>query len=53
MSSTTTVAPRRRMSAGRWFTELGWRHVVGVVFVIYAVFRSCTSSPRRSPRAGR
>ncbi|WP_029253658.1 sugar ABC transporter permease [Paraoerskovia marina] len=38
MSSTTTVAPRRRMSAGRWFTELGWRHVVGVVFVIYAVF---------------
>ncbi|MFC8599257.1 sugar ABC transporter permease [Isoptericola sp. NPDC057191] len=26
------------MSAGRWARELGWRHVVGVVAVLYAVF---------------
>ncbi|PFG43601.1 carbohydrate ABC transporter membrane protein 2 (CUT1 family) [Isoptericola jiangsuensis] len=32
------VSPRRRRSAGRWFAEVGWRHVVGVVFVVYAVF---------------
>ncbi|WP_418276558.1 sugar ABC transporter permease [Isoptericola jiangsuensis] len=30
-------APRRR-TARRWFTDVGWRHVVGVVFVVYAVF---------------
>ncbi|WP_402469369.1 sugar ABC transporter permease [Isoptericola aurantiacus] len=30
-------APRRR-TAGRWFAEDGWRHLVGVVFVVYAVF---------------
>jgi arabinogalactan oligomer/maltooligosaccharide transport system permease protein len=29
---------RRRMSARRWFTEIGWRHVVGVVAVVYAAF---------------
>ncbi|XXM85217.1 sugar ABC transporter permease [Cellulosimicrobium sp. PMB13] len=26
------------MKPGRWFTELGWRHVVGVVAVVYAAF---------------
>ncbi|MCK0117461.1 sugar ABC transporter permease [Isoptericola sp. S6320L] len=31
-------APARRRSAGRWFTDTGWRHVVGVVFIVYAVF---------------
>lgn len=29
---------RHRMSARRWFTELGWRHVVGVIAVVYAAF---------------
>ncbi|OLT54012.1 sugar ABC transporter permease [Cellulosimicrobium sp. CUA-896] len=29
---------RRRRSPGRWFSELGWRHVVGVVAVVYAAF---------------
>ncbi|MGF0117220.1 sugar ABC transporter permease [Promicromonospora sp. Marseille-Q5078] len=29
---------RHRMSPGRWARELGWRHVVGVVAVLYAVF---------------
>ncbi|MFV2143278.1 sugar ABC transporter permease [Isoptericola sp. G70] len=32
------AASRRRQPAGRWFAETGWRHVVGVVFVVYAVF---------------
>jgi len=32
------LAPRNRMSARRWFTELGWRHLVGVVGVVYAAF---------------
>ncbi|WP_261765361.1 sugar ABC transporter permease [Actinotalea fermentans] len=26
------------MSTRRWFTEIGWRHVVGVVAVVYAAF---------------
>ncbi|MDO8145313.1 MULTISPECIES: sugar ABC transporter permease [unclassified Isoptericola] len=34
----TPSTPTRRRTAGRWFTELGWRHVVGVVFVVYAAF---------------
>jgi arabinogalactan oligomer/maltooligosaccharide transport system permease protein len=44
---TTTTLPsttrppqelRTRMSAGRWARELGWRHVVGVLAVIFAAF---------------
>jgi len=31
------AAPRNRMSARR-FTEIGWRHVVGIVAVVYAAF---------------
>lgn len=29
---------RHRMRPGRWARELGWRHVVGVLAVLYAVF---------------
>jgi len=29
---------RNRMGARRWLTEIGWRHVVGVVAVVYAAF---------------
>jgi arabinogalactan oligomer/maltooligosaccharide transport system permease protein len=29
---------RHRMKPGRWFTELGWRHLVGVIAVVYAAF---------------
>jgi arabinogalactan oligomer/maltooligosaccharide transport system permease protein len=35
---TGSAVERRRMRPGRWFTELGWRHVVGVVAVVYAAF---------------
>ncbi|GHH66935.1 sugar ABC transporter permease [Promicromonospora soli] len=28
----------RRPSAGRWFSEIGWRHLVGVLAVAYAGF---------------
>lgn len=31
-------APRVRMSPGRWFREIGWRHLVGVVAVLWALF---------------
>jgi arabinogalactan oligomer / maltooligosaccharide transport system permease protein len=31
-------ADRRRRSPGRWFSELGWRHLVGLVAVVYAGF---------------
>ena len=29
---------RKRMSGARWFAELGWRHIVAVVAVLFAVF---------------
>lgn len=29
--------PRVRLSPGRWFTEIGWRHLVGVIAVIFAL----------------
>lgn len=31
-------APSRRPTAGRWFSDLGWRHLVGVLAVAYAGF---------------
>ena len=36
MSSTTAsrAESRHRMPAGRWFAEIGWRHVVGVLAAI-------------------
>jgi arabinogalactan oligomer/maltooligosaccharide transport system permease protein len=38
----TTTQPsselRSRMPAGRWARELGWRHLVGVLAVLFAVF---------------
>ncbi len=44
-STTPTVAAGRpvppapnRVGAGRWFTELGWRHLIGIAFVVYAAF---------------
>jgi arabinogalactan oligomer / maltooligosaccharide transport system permease protein len=37
MSTTTLPAPARR-SFGAWFKDKGWRHLVGVVVTIFAVF---------------
>ena len=31
-------APKVRMSTGRWFREIGWRHLVGVIAVVWALF---------------
>ena len=31
-------APKVKMSFGRWFREIGWRHVVGVLAVLWALF---------------
>jgi arabinogalactan oligomer/maltooligosaccharide transport system permease protein len=32
------VVAKRKMSRKRWFVEIGWRHVVGVLAVIFAAF---------------
>lgn len=34
----TTVTAQRRMPFGRWMAEVGWRHVVGILAVAFAVF---------------
>ena len=36
--SSGPVSDRVRMKPGRWFSELGWRHLVGVVAVVFAAF---------------
>ncbi|MCS6712544.1 sugar ABC transporter permease [Brachybacterium sp. EF45031] len=35
---TSTTPSRRRMPVGRWFAEIGWRHLVGLAAVAFAVF---------------
>jgi arabinogalactan oligomer/maltooligosaccharide transport system permease protein len=30
--------PRTRMTSGRWWREIGWRHAVGVVALVWALF---------------
>jgi len=37
-TSTPVVVTRNRMSRRRWIAEIGWRHVVGVIAVVYAGF---------------
>ncbi len=32
------VPPRRPFNFGRWFRATGWRHVVGIVMVVFALF---------------
>ncbi len=31
-------APARRRSFGKWFRETGWRHLVGIVMVVFSLF---------------
>ncbi len=35
---TPVVVTRNRMGRRRWIAEIGWRHVVGVIAVVYAAF---------------
>ena len=37
-SSGAAPAAENRMSFSRWFREIGWRHVVGVVALVFAAF---------------
>lgn len=40
-NGTAPVTPKGQkhtMSFGRWFAEIGWRHIVGIAAVIFAVF---------------
>lgn len=32
------VIPTRKRTFGRWFRETGWRHIVGIVVVLFSVF---------------
>lgn len=36
--ASTTVVSENRMPFGRWFREIGWRHVVGVLALLFAAF---------------
>src|SRR5687767_605339 len=36
--SDADAAPRVKMSFSRWFRELGWRYVIGVLAVLWALF---------------
>jgi len=40
MSTTTEVSPAKepKMSAGRWFRIVGWRHLIMVLAVLFALF---------------
>lgn len=38
MSTVTAPRATSRQSFGRWFTQLGWRHIVGVLALIFALF---------------
>lgn len=33
-----TLAPQVKLKGARWWREVGWRHVVGLVAVVFAVF---------------
>lgn len=35
---TAVPLPQRRRSFGKWFREVGWRHVVGLVAVAFSIF---------------
>ncbi|WP_448072349.1 sugar ABC transporter permease [Georgenia yuyongxinii] len=37
-SDTQHVVTENRMTRRRWFSEIGWRHVIGVLAVVYAGF---------------
>lgn len=37
-STTGADAPENRMSFGRWLREIGWRHLVGVLALVFAAF---------------
>ena len=34
----STVGAQHKMPFGRWFAEIGWRHLVGIVTVAFALF---------------
>ncbi|MBF0686933.1 MAG: sugar ABC transporter permease [Cellulomonas sp.] len=41
VTTSSSAAPRpdeHRMPRRRWFAELGWRHLVGIVAIVYALF---------------
>lgn len=37
-AQTTTHVRQPRLGAGRWWREVGWRHVVGAVMVVFSLF---------------
>lgn len=37
-STTQHRVPENKISKKRWFSDIGWRHIVGVIAVVYAAF---------------
>ena len=37
-TETRVIASKRRRSPGRWFITTGWRHLVGIAILLFAVF---------------
>ena len=44
---TPYVPPRKPFKFGRWFRATGWRHIVGIVMVVFALFPIVFVSRRR------
>jgi arabinogalactan oligomer / maltooligosaccharide transport system permease protein len=38
VTAVPTSLPTRRRSPGRWFADTGWRHLVGVLTLVFALF---------------
>ncbi len=39
MTTTTPIpAPQRRLGFRKWFTQIGWRHLVGILAVCFSIF---------------
>lgn len=36
--SEVIIPERRKQSFGRWFKQLGWKHIVGLIVVVYSLF---------------
>ena len=38
MTTSTIPVPQRKLGFKRWFTEIGWRHLVGIIAVLFSIF---------------
>ena len=38
MTTSTIPIPQRKLGFKKWFTQIGWRHLVGVIAVLFSIF---------------